>query len=250
MESISLTISIKKRKRAAAAPPPPPTPAAITLPVSAPTGHSIFTRVRLGTASDVPHIHKLMHQMAVFARLTHLFSANEASLSSTLSTLFISPPFQSFTFFILEVSQNAFPPVIRPHPLFSPITQIAALDLPIDDPEKEAFRSHNSGGLDVVIAGFVLFFPNFSTFLGKQGFYVEEMFVRDCYRRKGFAKMLLSAVAAQAVKMRYGRVQWVVLDSNVNAIESSEEMGATVLQGWRICCLTGEALQAYGNAHN
>ncbi|KAE7996993.1 hypothetical protein FH972_001668 [Carpinus fangiana] len=188
--------------------------------------------------------------MAVSERLTHLFSTDEASLSPFLSTLFISPPFQSFTIFILEVSPNPFPPISPPHPLFSPITQIAALDLPIDDPEKEAFRSHNSGGLDVVIAGFVLFFPNVSTLMGKLGFYVEELFVRDCYRRKGFENVLFSAVVAQAVKMRYGRVQWVVLDSNVDAIEFCEEKGAEVMQAWRICCLAGEALQAYGNVHN
>jgi GNAT superfamily N-acetyltransferase len=232
---------------AAAAPPPPPTPAAITLPDPTPTRYPLFARVRLGTASDVPHIHKLIHQMAVFERLTDHFSATEASLSSTL---FTSPPFQSFTIFILEVSQNPFPPALPSHPLFTPITRMAPLDLPIDDPEKETFRSNSSDGLDVVIAGFVLFFPNFSTFLGKPGFYVEDLFVRDCYRRKGFGKMLLSAVAAQAVKMGYGRVDWVVLDWNLNAISFYEEMGAKILQEWRICRLTGEALQAYGNAHN
>ena len=62
--------------------------------------------------------------------------------------------------------------------------------------------------------------------------------------------MLLSAVAQQAVKMGYGRVEWTVLDWNVNAIKFYEEMGAKVLQEWRICRLTGEALQAYGNPAN
>lgn len=106
-----------------------------------------------------------------------------------------------------------------------------------------------SGDGDAVIAGFVLFFPNYSTFLGKPGFYVEDLFVRDCYRRKGLGRMLLSAVAKQAVKMDYGRVEWVVLDWNVNAIKFYEEMGAKILPEWRICRLTGEALQAYGNGH-
>ncbi|GMY08787.1 probable acetyltransferase NATA1-like [Fagus crenata] len=232
---------------AAAAPPPPPTPAAILLPDSTPTGHPLFVRVRLATPSDVPHIHKLIHQMAIFERLTDIFSATEASLSSTL---FTSPPFQSSTIFILELSQTPFPP--SPTPLFfSPITQIVTLDLPIDDRETETFKSNNrDGGFDAVIGGFVLFFPNYSTFLGKPGFYVEDLFVRECYRRKGFGKMLLSAVAQQAVKMGYGRVEWVVLDWNVNAIKFYEEMGAKVLQEWRICRLTGEALQAYGNPAN
>ena len=59
--------------------------------------------------------------------------------------------------------------------------------------------------------------------------------------------MLLSAVAKQAVKMGYGRVEWVVLDWNVNAIKFYEEMGAKIHNECRICRLTGEALQAYGD---
>lgn len=121
------------------------------------------------------------------------------------------------------------------------------LDLPIIDPEAEMFRSCVNN--DVVVAGFVLFFPNYSTFLAKPGFYIEDIFVRECYRRKGFGKMLLSAVAAQAAKMGYGRVEWVVLDWNVNAIKFYEEMGAEVMQEWRVCRLTGEALQAFANVN-
>ncbi|PON32067.1 FkbH domain containing protein [Parasponia andersonii] len=234
---------------AAAAPPPPPAPAPTppsTVPEgSTPVGHPIFARIRLAQPTDVPQIHKLIHQMAVFERLTHLFSATEASL---LATLFNSPPFLSFTVFILEVSSHPFIDIIQHQSdvLYPPSVQVVNLDLPIDDPEREAFRS---AGSDVVVAGFVLFFPNYSTFLGKPGFYVEDLFVRECYRRKGFGRMLLSAVAKQAVKMGYGRVEWVVLDWNVNAIKFYEEMGAKILQEWRICRLTGEALQAYGNTN-
>lgn len=118
------------------------------------------------------------------------------------------------------------------------------LELPIDDPEKENFRTQH--GNEVIVAGFVLFFPNYSTFLGKPGFYVEDLFVRESYRRKGFGKMLLTAVAKQAVKMGYGRVEWVVLDWNVNAIKFYEDLGAKILQEWRLCRLTGENLEAYG----
>lgn len=96
------------------------------------------------------------------------------------------------------------------------------------------------------MGGFVLFFPNYSTFLAKPGFYIEDIFVRDCYRRRGFGRMLLSAVAEKAVEMGFGRVEWVVLDWNENAIRFYEEMGAEVLQEWRICRLTGGALDAYG----
>lgn len=62
-------------------------------------------------------------------------------------------------------------------------------------------------------------------------------------------KMLLSAVAQQAAKMGYGRVEWVVLDWNVNAIRFYEQMGAEVHQEWRVCRLTGEPLQAFANVN-
>lgn len=102
----------------------------------------------------------------------------------------------------------------------------------------------------VIVAGFVLFFPNYSTFLAKPGFYIEDLFVRESYRRKGLGKMLLSAVAKKAVEMGYGRVEWVVLDWNTNAIQFYEEMGANVMKEWRICRLTGDALKGYATCSN
>lgn len=233
---------------AAAAPPPPPTPAP-TPPTGlqeSPITNALFVRIRLGNPSDVPHIHKLIHEMAVFERLTHLFSATEASLAATL---FNRPPFQSFTLFILEVSPIPFPDLPPPPSSstvdYHPVVRVVNGDPPIRDPDAEVYRSE--GGGEATVAGFVLFFPNYSTFMAKPGFYIEDIFVRECYRRKGFGKMMLSAVAAQAVKMGYGRVEWLVLDWNVNAIKFYEEMGARVLQEWRLCRLTDEALLAYGN---
>ncbi|XP_043700951.1 probable acetyltransferase NATA1-like [Telopea speciosissima] len=229
---------------AAAAPPLPPQPTPdppMTLPEN-PIGNPLFVRISLAIKDDLPHIHKLIHQMAVFERLAHFCHATEASLSSTL---FNSPTFQSFTVFILEVSTRPFPEDLHHNnPFYPPVVRIINLDLPIDDPEAETLRS----GEGVVVAGFVLFFPNYSTFLAKPGLYIEDIFVRESYRRKGLGKMLLSAVAKQAVKMDYGRVEWCVLDWNINAIKFYEEMGAKMMQEWRICRLTGEALQAYGNS--
>ncbi|KAI4384400.1 hypothetical protein MLD38_002564 [Melastoma candidum] len=230
---------------AAAAPPPPPTPAATADPAPpTPPVTAIFTRIRLATPADVPHIHKMIYQMAVFERLNHLCSATESSLSSTL---FNHPPFTSFTVFLLETSPAPFSPsAATASPSFDPILRTLTLDLPVDDPEREAFRSSEGPLEDVSVAGFVLFFPNYSTFLAKPGFYVEDLFVRECYRRKGLGRMLLTAVARQAVRMGYGRVEWVVLDWNSNAIQFYEEMGAKVLQEWRLCRLTGDELEAYG----
>ncbi|XP_016468822.1 GCN5-related N-acetyltransferase 8-like [Nicotiana tabacum] len=233
---------------AAAAPPPSPTPApAVIREDLIPTAHQVFSRIRLATNADVPHIHKLIHQMAVFERLTHLFSATESSLSTTLFPENSPPPFTTFTVFLLEVSQNPFLPIDNQNCTnFSPIHKTINLDLPVSDAEAEMFKS---GGNDAVVAGFVLFFPNYSSFLAKPGFYIEDIFVRECYRRKGFGRLLLSTVAAQAAKMGYGRVEWVVLDWNVNAIKFYEEMGAQILQEWRVCRLTGGALEAFANVN-
>ncbi|XAR52357.1 hypothetical protein NMG60_11020381 [Bertholletia excelsa] len=229
------------RKMAGAATPPP----APTLPTGAPPGehgeHPVFARIRLATKSDVPHIHKLIHHLAAFERLGHLCTATESSLSSTLFDNNSSPPFHSFTVFLLELSPAPFSSPHSTASLFPPITKSLSFDLPLGDSDQELFRSDN----DAVVAGFVLFFPNYSSFLAKPGFYIEDLCVRDCYRRRGLGKMLLSAVAGQAAKMGYGRVEWCVLDWNVNATKFYEEMGAQVRQECRIGRLTGAALEAH-----
>ncbi|TQD76081.1 hypothetical protein C1H46_038393 [Malus baccata] len=133
-----------------------------------PNGHSFFYRIPLALPTDVPHIHKLIHQLAVFEHLTDLFVATESSLSSIL---FTSHPFQSFTIFVLEVSQTPFVEHLHlecNNSAYPPTIKTLNLDLPIDDPERNLFRSN---GGDTVVAGFVLFFPNYSTLLGKRGFY-------------------------------------------------------------------------------
>ncbi|KAL0286535.1 UNVERIFIED_CONTAM: putative acetyltransferase NATA1-like [Sesamum calycinum] len=100
---------------AAAAPPPPPAAAPITLRSPLLPATLYFTRIRLATAEDVPHIHKLIHQMAVFERLTDLFQATPAALSATLFPPNAPPPFTSFTVLLLELSTSPFPPSQNPH---------------------------------------------------------------------------------------------------------------------------------------
>ncbi|PIM99021.1 Diamine acetyltransferase [Handroanthus impetiginosus] len=233
---------------AAAVPPPLPSAAPITLPEPTPPGHTLFTRIRLATIDDVPNIHKLIHQKAVFEGLSHLCQATADSLAATLFPPNPPSPFASFTIFLLELSTSPFSPTQNPH--FTPLIKSLHLDLPIDDPEWETFRSNaNDSNGDVTVGGFVLFFPNYSTFIAKPGFYIEDMFLRECYRRKGLGKRLLSAVAVQAAKMGYGRVEWAAPEGNVNAFEFFEQMGAKILPEWKICRLTGEALQAYAHVN-
>jgi GNAT superfamily N-acetyltransferase len=93
-------------------------------------------------------------------------------------------------------------------------------------------------------AGFALFFPNFSTFLGRPGLYLEDLFVRPEFRGRGYGRALLIHLARLAVTRGCGRFEWAVLDWNEQAIGFSRALGATVLSDWRITRVTGDALRA------
>ncbi len=91
-------------------------------------------------------------------------------------------------------------------------------------------------------AGFALFFPNYSTFLTQPGIYLEDLFVLPKYRRKGIGKEILGYLAKLTVERGYGRLEWSVLDWNIDAIAFYERMGAEVLPDWRTCRVTGDTL--------
>ena len=95
------------------------------------------------------------------------------------------------------------------------------------------------------VVGFALYFTNYSTFLAKPGLYLEDLYVRPAQRGLGIGRALLQHLAALALARDYGRFEWSVLDWNENAIRFYESMGATVMPDWRICRLTGDALQSY-----
>jgi len=101
------------------------------------------------------------------------------------------------------------------------------------------------GVVEGQVVAFALFFTNFSTFLGQPGLYLEDLYVQPAHRGTGLGKALLSHLGALAVERGCGRFEWSVLDWNANAIRFYEAMGATVLPDWRICRVTGAALQAY-----
>ncbi len=87
--------------------------------------------------------------------------------------------------------------------------------------------------------GFALFFENYSTFLGRPGLYLEDLFVRPDRRRRGIGERLLQHVLALARERGYGRVDWAVLDWNEPALRFyTEKLGATLLTEWRMCRVT------------
>ena len=93
-------------------------------------------------------------------------------------------------------------------------------------------------------AGFALFFPNFSTFLGRRGLYLEDLFVRPEFRGRGYGYALLVYLARLAIERGCGRFEWTVLDWNKRAIEFYQRLGAQILPEWRITRVTGTALEA------
>ena len=100
------------------------------------------------------------------------------------------------------------------------------------------------GELDGEPAGFALFFHNFSTFLGKRGLYLEDLFVRPAARGAGLGKHLMAALARIAVQRDCGRFEWSVLDWNAPAIGFYRRIGAVGMDEWTVQRLEGEALHA------
>ena len=91
-------------------------------------------------------------------------------------------------------------------------------------------------------AGFALFFHNYSTFLGKPGLYLEDLFVVPEFRANGYGRELLRELAAIAVERGCGRFEWSVLDWNEPAIGFYKKLGAKLMDAWKIFRVTGDAL--------
>lgn len=90
--------------------------------------------------------------------------------------------------------------------------------------------------------GFALFFHNFSTFLGRSGLYLEDLFVKPEYRDKGYGKGLLATLAKIAAERGCGRFEWVCLDWNKPSIDFYKSMGAVSMDDWTIYRLAGDSL--------
>ncbi|HVO95613.1 MAG TPA: GNAT family N-acetyltransferase, partial [Terriglobales bacterium] len=90
--------------------------------------------------------------------------------------------------------------------------------------------------------GFVLYFHNYSTFLGRPGIYIEDLFVDEAYRRRGFGTALLRYVARLANERRCGRLEWSVLDWNEPAINFYRKLGAVPMSEWTVFRVDGKAL--------
>lgn len=91
--------------------------------------------------------------------------------------------------------------------------------------------------------GFALFFHNFSTFLGRGGLYLEDLYVKPEYRGKGYGKSLIEKLASIAVERGCGRFEWWCLDRNKPSIDFYLSLGAEPMKDWTVYRITGKTLQ-------
>lgn len=96
--------------------------------------------------------------------------------------------------------------------------------------------------------GFALFFHNFSTFLGRAGIYLEDLFVLPEYRGRGYGRDLMSILARIAVERGCGRLEWWCLDWNTPSIDFYRSLGAVPMDEWTVYRITGETLQELSEA--
>ena len=159
--------------------------------------------VRFATADDLPTILDFIRQLAEYEKLAHEVVADAATLGTHL---------------------------FGPHP---------KAEVLIAEVTRATGASGESGGEP---AGFALFFHNFSTFLGRPGIYLEDLFVRPQMRGLGIGGTLLAHLARVAVERGCGRFEWSVLDWNEPAIGFYRALGAEPLDEWTVFRVTGEAL--------
>ena len=91
--------------------------------------------------------------------------------------------------------------------------------------------------------GFALFFHNFSTFLGRAGIYLEDLYVRPEYRGRGYGKAILGKLASIAVERGCGRLEWWCLDWNRPSIDFYLSLGARAMSEWTVCRIAGDTLR-------
>ena len=109
------------------------------------------------------------------------------------------------------------------------------------------FGAHPRTSCDIAewdgqVVGFALWFYNFSTFWGRNGIYLEDLYVRPSHRGKGLGKALLVYLARECVDNGWSRLEWAVLDWNAPSIAFYKSLGAVMMDDWTLCRVTGPAL--------
>jgi len=157
------------------------------------------------TLLDVPEILAMIHELASFENASSSVEATEESLLKTLS---------------FPASSNA---------KADEFTAGFARCFVLIDPSSQ-------------VAGFALYFTNYSTWRGAPGVYLEDLFVRPAFRRKGYAKLLLQTLAQETLRIGGKRLEWACLKWNENALAFYKNIGANRLDDWVGLRVDGNAL--------
>lgn len=153
--------------------------------------------IRSATPQDVPHIHRLMRELAEYERSLAEVTATEDDLRRALFA---------------------------------------------DQPAIFAHVAEHEGS----VAGFALWFLNYSTWLGRHGIYLEDLYVTPAVRGTGLGRALLAELARICVQRGYGRLEWWVLDWNAPSIGFYKSLGARPMDEWTVMRVDGDALVALG----
>ena len=119
------------------------------------------------------------------------------------------------------------------------VADTATLEKEIFDDKKAEVLFAEVDGKEI---GFALFFHNFSTFVGRSGLYLEDIYILPEYRGKGYGKALFKRLAQIAKEREYGRIEWWCLDWNKPSIDFYKSMGAEAMEEWTVYRLSGDTL--------
>jgi GNAT superfamily N-acetyltransferase len=173
--------------------------------------------LRPATPSDIPEILAFIRELAEYERAPDSAVATQADLL-----------------------RDGFGPTPRFHCL------IAEWGEPASTNNEQRATNSEQGMTSNGAAGFVLYFYNYSTWRGRAGVYIEDLFVRPAFRRRGIGKALFARVAAIAVAEGCPRLEWSVLNWNTPAIDFYRSLGAEPLSEWTTMRVSGEALAGLG----
>jgi len=192
--------------------------------------------IRLATREDIPEILAMIHELAVFENAADSVLATEASLSLTLS--FAPSPHrhhskQDHSSSDSHAHNTKLPPdaPLQASAHGQP-TQASgyAKTFILTSPENE-------------VAGMALFFHNYSTWRAAPGIFLEDLFVRPKYRRRGYATLLLRELAKEVIRIDGGRLEWSCLKWNENALKFYRSLGAVTMDEWVGLRVDGDALR-------